>query len=113
MDLRERSVATAVEAYTSSACSSALLEAEFRAVQGSLGTQDNLSIRANRAAREVIAAYSMDESSLEMVIRLPAAYPLRAVEVRAEYEYCCRVETNGQDFRVEIAIKIVWIVFKD
>ncbi|GAQ92748.1 Zinc finger RING-type domain containing protein [Klebsormidium nitens] len=81
MDLRERSVAAAVEAYTSGACSSALLEAEFRAVQESVGTQDNLSIRANRAAREVIAAYSMDESSLEMVIRLPAAYPLRPVEV--------------------------------
>lgn len=103
MDLRERSVAAAVEAYTSSACSSALLEAEFRAVQGSLGTQDNLSIRANRASREVIAAYTMDESSLEMVIRLPAAYPLRAVEVRAERKYCYRVEKNGQGCVIENA----------
>ncbi len=82
MDLRERSVSNAVEAYTSATCSSSLLEAEFEAVQGSVGTQDNLSIRANRATREVIASYTMDESSLEMVIRLPASYPLRPVEVR-------------------------------
>jgi hypothetical protein len=40
-----------------------------------------MTIRASKGAREVTAVYSKDDSTLELVIRLPPSYPLRAAEV--------------------------------
>jgi len=41
-----------------------------------------MTIRASAGAREVTAVYSKDESTLELIIRLPPAYPLQAAEAQ-------------------------------
>ncbi|GBG80434.1 hypothetical protein CBR_g30899 [Chara braunii] len=81
MGLRDKGAATAVEFYTMTNCSPRILSAEFSQVQSAATSMDNLWIKVNRSSREVSATYTKDEAVLELVIRLPAAYPLRAIEV--------------------------------
>ncbi|KAJ7543989.1 hypothetical protein O6H91_09G060900 [Diphasiastrum complanatum] len=79
--LRDRSSASAIESFTSSCCSPELLAEEFFKVQAVTVTDENLSIRANHSTREVTALYKKEEAGMDIVIKLPACYPLRAVEV--------------------------------
>jgi len=79
--LRDRSTVSAIENFTSSNCSTHLLADEFSQLQASVVADETLSIRANRTLREVTAVYKKEEACLDIVIRLPACYPLRAVEV--------------------------------
>ncbi|KAG0592544.1 hypothetical protein KC19_1G261500 [Ceratodon purpureus] len=79
--LRDRSTASAIENFTSSNCSTHLLADEFSQLQASVVADETLSIRANRTLREVTAVYKKEEACLDIVIRLPSCYPLRAVEV--------------------------------
>ncbi|VDB92351.1 unnamed protein product [Peniophora sp. CBMAI 1063] len=43
---------------------------------------ENLSVKVAPAVREVIAVYTVDEQPLELVLRLPADWPLTRIEVR-------------------------------
>jgi hypothetical protein len=79
--LRDRSTASAIENFTSSNCSTYLLADEFSQLQASVIADETLSIRANRTLREATAVYKKEEACLDIVIRLPSCYPLRAVEV--------------------------------
>ncbi|KAK9814167.1 hypothetical protein WJX72_001547 [[Myrmecia] bisecta] len=83
MDLRDRSLAAAVEAYTAEHESPALLRREFALLQSPVaGSQDNFSIRTNPVTREVVSVMDVEDGArLEMVVRLPAAAPLRPPEV--------------------------------
>lgn len=49
---------------------------------GELSSADNLSVKVRSAAREIVATYTLEEFSIELVITLPANYPigLTAVE---------------------------------
>ena len=80
-----RSVATAA------AVSPTLVAAEFRAVAayafagaGAADGAGSLVIKPSTTAREVIARYEIDESALELIVRLPSAYPLAQAEVSCE-----------------------------
>jgi len=42
---------------------------------------ESLSIKANRSSREVTAIYKKEEAVMDVIIRLPSSYPLRAVDV--------------------------------
>lgn len=42
---------------------------------------DNFSVSVSKSANEVVATYTKDETGMDLVIRLPASYPLRAVDV--------------------------------
>lgn len=42
---------------------------------------DEMTVKGSRVSREITTTYMKDECALEMVIRVPAAYPLRCVEV--------------------------------
>lgn len=42
---------------------------------------DNFSVNVSKAANEVVATYKKDETGVDLVIRLPASYPLRPVDV--------------------------------
>lgn len=53
----------------------------FSQLQASVIADETLSIRANRTLREATAVYKKEEACLDIVIRLPSCYPLRAVEV--------------------------------
>lgn len=42
---------------------------------------ENFSVTVSKSANEVVATYTKDETAMDLVIRLPASYPLRAVDV--------------------------------
>ncbi|GLD94089.1 hypothetical protein PINS_up002700 [Pythium insidiosum] len=42
---------------------------------------EEMTVKGSRVSREITAIYVKDECALEMVIRVPSAYPLRSVEV--------------------------------
>lgn len=42
---------------------------------------DNFSVIVSKSASEVVATYTKDETGMDLVIRLPASYPLRPVDV--------------------------------
>lgn len=77
----DRVTAGRVERMTAASVTPVLLGREVAAVQESSGEHEELGIRASVAAREITASYVKDEAVLEMVLRVPAAYPLRPVEV--------------------------------
>jgi hypothetical protein len=79
--LRDRSTASSIEAFTTAWCSPQLLADEFSQIQAAGIADDSLSIKANRSSREVTAIYKKEEAGMDVVIRLPSCYPLRAVDV--------------------------------
>lgn len=79
--LRDRSAAFSIEAFTTAWCSPQLLADEFSQIQAAGIADDTLSIKANRSSREVTAIYKKEEAGMDVVIRLPSCYPLRAVDV--------------------------------
>ncbi|KDO23636.1 hypothetical protein SPRG_11082 [Saprolegnia parasitica CBS 223.65] len=62
-----------------------LLQEEIAAIHASsekdLWDPEEMTVRGSKVSREIITSYIKDECSLEMVIRVPASYPLRSVEV--------------------------------
>ena len=48
---------------------------------GGLDDAGELTVKASRGAREVTARYEIDDAALELVIRLPASYPLASAEL--------------------------------
>lgn len=42
---------------------------------------ENFSISVSKAANEVVATYTKDETGMDLVIHLPSSYPLRSVDV--------------------------------
>ena len=42
---------------------------------------ENFSLSVSKSANEIVATYTKDETSMDLVIRLPASYPLRSVDV--------------------------------
>ena len=102
-DLRERGTARALAAATAAAVSPALLDAEFAAVElassggyggGGLDDAGELTVKASRGAREVTARYEIDDAALELVIRLPASYPLASAELE-----CVRASASPRRMR--------------
>jgi len=92
-DLRSRERAAALERYTAAEHSPGMVATAIASMQG-IGSssldgsaEDNggggsFTVRANAAAREVVAVLEVEEgSTLELVVRLPPATPLKAPEV--------------------------------
>lgn len=79
--LRDRSMASAVEAFTTKYCSPQLLADEFAQVQKSAIKDECLTIKANLSTGEITVVYKKEEAGMDMVIRMPKCYPLRAVDV--------------------------------
>ena len=87
LQLRDARRAASLEACVAAWISPALVAAELDAVAppraaggGAAAPSSGLSIRAARGSREVTASYSVDDALLEVTVRLPSAYPLRAPE---------------------------------
>jgi hypothetical protein len=85
-DLKPAKHAKALEAATAASVSSTLIAAEFAAVSAtsfsSSGGSGDMSVRASASTREVLARYEIDESFLELVVKLPSTYPLEPAELR-------------------------------
>lgn len=62
-----------------------ILASELDVIQSASQTHswdaDEMSVKGSRVSREITTTYVKDECALEMVIRVPASYPLRSVEV--------------------------------
>eukprot|EP00250_Pteridium_aquilinum_P021475 c25138_g1_i1 orf=481-6414(-) len=79
--LRDRSTASSVESFTTKFCSPQLLAEEFTQVHNSTIADESLTIKANQSIGEVIVVYKKEEAGMDMVIRMPKCYPLRAVDI--------------------------------
>ena len=73
-----------LEGATSATVSPTLIAAEFKAVSAMTFAGDgtgSLTVKPSIATREVLTTYEIDESSLELAVRLPTAYPLAPAEL--------------------------------
>lgn len=78
--LRDRGLATRLERYTAAAHSGAIVAAELDdcAAGAEAMATEQFSVRASRAAREVVSALAVEDGAvLEMAVRLPSTYPLK------------------------------------
>ena len=71
----------AVERLTSSVVTPTLWREETEAIERAERSSDNMTVRVRGSVREVVAIYTIDEGSLELVISLPANHPLGGLTV--------------------------------
>ncbi|XP_064613366.1 E3 ubiquitin-protein ligase listerin-like [Liolophura sinensis] len=81
---QDRKTSAYVDKYTTKYVSPALCTSEIQTVQTTDVKLSNLTIKARAASREVIATYDLEEVKTEMVISLPANYPLGNISVSSE-----------------------------
>ncbi|KAI5434998.1 E3 ubiquitin-protein ligase listerin isoform X1 [Lathyrus oleraceus] len=80
-DLRDRNTSTAIESFTRTCCSPPLIANELTQIKKANFRDENFSVSVSKSANEVVATYTKDETGMDLVIRLPASYPLRPVDV--------------------------------
>lgn len=84
-DCRDRTLHGTVTGYTSTHFSPAIIRAELAQAKDPVGAaelaDENLKVRVASAVHEVTALYAVDEYELELRLRLPADWPLRAAEI--------------------------------
>ncbi|XP_052185068.1 E3 ubiquitin-protein ligase listerin isoform X2 [Diospyros lotus] len=80
-DIRDRSTSSAIESFTKVWCSPPLISNELSEIKKAGIADENFSVSVSKAANEVVATYTKDETGMDLVIRLPASYPLRPVDV--------------------------------
>ncbi|TPX32340.1 hypothetical protein SmJEL517_g04547 [Synchytrium microbalum] len=79
---KKRQLTLAVEMYTEKYFSPLLISREISTITRSdKSLFENLAIKASTKSSEVSATYTIEESGLEMIIRLPSSFPLKQVEV--------------------------------
>ena len=76
-EMRDRQLISNIEAYTSVNETPKLIELEFE----SIASRGDLEVIPLRSKREVVTRYRKDDSTLELLIKLPSSFPLRPVEV--------------------------------
>ncbi|KAJ7982619.1 E3 ubiquitin-protein ligase listerin [Quillaja saponaria] len=80
-DLRDRNMSSSIESFTKTCCSPPLIAFELSQIKKTKFTDENFSVSVSKSANEIVATYTKDETGMDLVIRLPASYPLRAVDV--------------------------------
>ncbi|MED6194528.1 hypothetical protein PIB30_029435 [Stylosanthes scabra] len=80
-DLRDRNTSAAIESFTRTCCSPPLIANELSLIKRENYNDESFSVSVSKAANEVVATYTKDETGMDLVIRLPASYPLRSVDV--------------------------------
>ncbi|KAI3987208.1 hypothetical protein MKX01_031692 [Papaver californicum] len=79
--LRDRSTSSAIELFTKAYCSPLLLADELSQIKKAALADENFSVSVSKSANEVVATYKKEETGIDLVIRLPASYPLQPVDV--------------------------------
>ena len=79
-NLREKSMLKRIEWYMAEVVTPSLLRGELENIKRSQDKYEG-DLRVRVMSNEVIAEYIIDESSLELVIKLPPIFPLRCVKV--------------------------------
>ncbi|XP_059626408.1 E3 ubiquitin-protein ligase listerin isoform X2 [Cornus florida] len=80
-NIRDRSTSSAIESFTKTWCSPPLISNELSQIKKASFADENFSVSVSKSAYEIVATYTKDETGMDLVIRLPASYPLRAVDV--------------------------------
>ncbi|KAK9354556.1 hypothetical protein V1523DRAFT_407929 [Lipomyces doorenjongii] len=86
-EIRNRQLSLAVESFTQKYFSPVLIDAELQSVQAKLAEaeieaeDENMQVKVSRVTHEVAAVYSIDEQTMEMIIRVPTNFPLHGVQV--------------------------------
>ncbi|XP_023635520.1 E3 ubiquitin-protein ligase listerin [Capsella rubella] len=80
-EMRDRSTSSLIEAFTRSWCSPTLIKNELSQIKKADFNDESFSVSISKAANEVVATYTKDETGMDLVIRLPVSYPLRPVDV--------------------------------
>ncbi|KAK4274883.1 hypothetical protein QN277_018048 [Acacia crassicarpa] len=80
-DLRDRNMSSAIESFTRTYCSPPLIANELSQIKKAKFGDENFSVSVSKSANEVVATYTKDETGMDLVIRLPASYPLKPVDV--------------------------------
>ncbi|CAI9107100.1 OLC1v1006386C1 [Oldenlandia corymbosa var. corymbosa] len=79
--IRDRSRSSVIESFTIRWCSPVLIANDLNQIKKSDIGDENFSVSVSKSANEVVATYTKDETGMDLVIRLPASYPLRPVDV--------------------------------
>ncbi|KAG7097872.1 hypothetical protein E1B28_005184 [Marasmius oreades] len=84
LDCKDAQLSSAIEQYTSTHFSPAIINTELDHVKGAadLAGDENLSIKVANSVNEVAATYLVDEHQLEIKIRIPNDWPLHRIEIR-------------------------------
>ncbi|KAL3530952.1 hypothetical protein ACH5RR_010274 [Cinchona calisaya] len=80
-NIRDRSRSSMIESFTIRWCSPVLITNELTQIKKANVSDDNFSVSVSKSANEVVATCTKDETVMDLVIRLPASYPLRSVDV--------------------------------
>lgn len=80
-DIRDRTTSSAIESFTRAWCSPPLITNELSQIKKANLCDENFSVSVSKSANEVVATYTKDETGMDLVIRLPASYSLRPVDV--------------------------------
>ncbi|KAK9367200.1 hypothetical protein V1509DRAFT_627282 [Lipomyces kononenkoae] len=86
-EIRNRQLSLAVESFTQKYFSPILIDAELQSVQAKWAEteteadDENMQVKVSRVTHEVAAVYSIDEQTMEMIIRVPTNFPLHDVHV--------------------------------
>ncbi|KAJ3014496.1 listerin E3 ubiquitin protein ligase 1, partial [Thoreauomyces humboldtii] len=81
-ECKNRQLTIAVESYTEKHFSPLLIRTEVEIVQKSgMADVEDLVIKVSKSGNEVCASYTVEDATLEMLIRLPPTFPLRQVDV--------------------------------
>ena len=86
LELSNRAIVKAVEGFTEKYVSPLLVENELSAVaewaqSRDEAEEDEMKVKVGKAVREVTASYPVDDQAMDILVRLPAVFPLRKVEV--------------------------------
>ncbi|KAK1272073.1 E3 ubiquitin-protein ligase listerin [Acorus gramineus] len=79
--LRDRSLSSVAESLTKAWCSPCLLAEELSQVKQAPIGDESFSVIVNKSTYEITATYKKDDSTMDLVIHLPAYYPLHPVDV--------------------------------
>ncbi|KAL2317406.1 hypothetical protein Fmac_031282 [Flemingia macrophylla] len=80
-DMRDRNTSAVIESFTRTCCSPPLIANELSLIKKANFRDENFSVVVSKSANEIVATYTKDETGMDLVIRLPASYPLRPVDV--------------------------------
>ncbi|KAL4572514.1 hypothetical protein LXL04_019293 [Taraxacum kok-saghyz] len=80
-DIRDRTTSSGIESFTRAWCSPTLITNELSQIKKANLCDENFSVSVSKSANEVVATYTKDETGMDLVIRLPASYSLRPVDV--------------------------------
>jgi len=86
-------VARVIEKFTTAFVSPTLWASEVLRIQESRATFDNMTIKVRPTVREVVATYTIDEGSTELVMILPPNYPYSDVEIESTKRVGVSAET--------------------